>query len=361
MARYFIIMFVMCVLQLRVYAQRETNFTEQSFKAELLKSGYDNLEGIYEETQTLTKYGIVKDKSYDRYVAVYLSSGSQHISTYWKSGTVKGYLYKTATENLLRVEWFMFSMDSDKEDYYMKYTGWGLEEMKMWADAVNKSYIKHFPNSSPSSNKPSTSSGTGFAISSNGIIVTNYHVIQGASNITVKGINADPVKGYKAKVLISDQTNDLCIIQVIDKEFTTLGQIPYTIKTKTAEVGEEVFVLGYPLRSSMGDEIKLTTGVISSKTGINGAVTDYQFSAPVQPGNSGGPLFDKQGNVIGIVSAKHKQADNASYAIKANYLLNLYDLLPAQPKQPVVNTLSGKPLVAQVQLAKKFVYVIECE
>lgn len=66
----------------------------------------------------------------------------------------------------------------------------------------------------------------------------------------------------------------------------------------------------------MGDEIKLTTGVISSKTGFQGDVSLYQISAPIQPGNSGGPLFDNKGNLIGIVNAKHKGAENVGYAIK---------------------------------------------
>ena len=69
------------------------------------------------------------------------------------------------------------------------------------------------------------------------------------------------------------------------------------MNTTTSEVGEEVFVLGYPLTATMGDEIKLTTGVISSKSGFQGDISQYQISAPVQPGNSGGPLFDSKGNI----------------------------------------------------------------
>ena len=73
----------------------------------------------------------------------------------------------------------------------------------------------------------------------------------------------------------------------------------------------------------LGEEIKVTDGIISSKTGYQGDVVTYQISVPVQPGNSGGPLFDENGNVIGIVSSKFTLGDNVSYAIKSNYLLKL--------------------------------------
>ena len=103
----------------------------------------------------------------------------------------------------------------------------------------------------------------------------------------------------------------------------------------------------------MGRDIKLTTGIISSKTGYEGNVSQYQISAPIQPGNSGGPLFDKDGNIIGIIQAKHSQAENAGYAIKASYIKNLFDLLPQEVNYPSTNKLNGKDLPTQVRMASK--------
>ena len=108
----------------------------------------------------------------------------------------------------------------------------------------------------------------------------------------------------------------------------------------------------------MGKEIKLTNGIISSKTGFDGNIAQYQISAPVQPGNSGGPLFDKNGYVIGVVQAKHAEAENAGYAIKASYIRNLVELLPTEIKFPQANQLNGKALPIQVELASKFVCLI---
>lgn len=210
-------------------------------------------------------------------------------------------------------------------------------------------------------NNKQIQTGTGFAISTTGIIVTNFHIINGAKTIKVRGVNSDFNKTYKAKVLVSDKNNDLALIQIDDYSFTSLGTIPYTIKTGPAGVGENIFVLGYPLRATMGDEIKLTNGIISSKTGFQGDITSYQVSAPVQPGNSGGPLFDSQGNLIGIINAKHTGAENASYAVKTSYLTNLIDLLTSPLKLQTINSLAGKTLSQQVEIAKKYVYIIEAE
>ncbi|MEZ5008819.1 MAG: serine protease [Chitinophagales bacterium] len=119
------------------------------------------------------------------------------------------------------------------------------------------------------------SSGTGFALTSNGLIVTNHHVVDGANSIIIRGVNGSFDKTFNAKVLLTDKNNDLAILKIEDPSFIDLGETPYTIKTNLVSVGENVFVLGYPLRATMGDEIKLTNGIISSKTGFQGDVTSY--------------------------------------------------------------------------------------
>ena len=110
----------------------------------------------------------------------------------------------------------------------------------------------------------------------------------------------------------------------------------------------------------MGDELKLTTGVISSKTGFQGDVSQYQISAPVQPGNSGGPLFDGKGNLIGIVSSKHLGTENVSYAIKTLYLMNLVESALSSSVIPSNNTISGQTLPGKVKSVRNFVFLIVC-
>lgn len=226
--------------------------------------------------------------------------------------------------------------------------------------SLYKLYPKEDGSQSGNSSLPSSgkSSGTGFFVSSNGYIITNNHVVEGARNIKVTKVNGDSYKKYNAKVEVSDKQNDLAIIKITDPSFSSIGVLPYTFKFMAANVGEDCFVLGYPLVSTMGTDIKLTNGIISSRTGFNGSVSEYQMTAPVQPGNSGGPLFDKSGNIIGVVCAKHTGAENAGYAVKASYIRNLVELLSQNINFPQTNQLAGKTLPKQVELASKAVCLI---
>ena len=168
--------------------------------------------------------------------------------------------------------------------------------------------------------RASSWSGSGIAIGPQ-MIATNHHVVDGATNLSI--FFPDTEKEYKAEVVAVDETHDLAIVKIVDPNFSGFNSIKYGFKNDVEDVGMGVFVLGYPLVQSMGTEIKLTTGVVSSRSGYQGDKSQYQISAPVQPGNSGGPLFNDNGELIGIVSAKHSEAENVSYGVKLSYLNTL--------------------------------------
>lgn len=207
--------------------------------------------------------------------------------------------------------------------------------------------------------KPTAWSGTGWAIG-NGYVVTNSHVAENARMISIKGINGDMNNGYKAEVVATDKVNDIAVLRVIDSRFGRFGTIPYSVSSRMADVGEDVFVLGYPLTQALGNEIKLTNGIISSRTGYQGDVACYQMSAPIQPGNSGGPMFDNKGNVIGIVVAGVPGAENVGYAIKISYLNILIESAGLNIKYPASSTIATLSLAEKVKKVKNFVFYIEC-
>lgn len=223
---------------------------------------------------------------------------------------------------------------------------------------TNTMYTDALKSKAEETQKPTLWTGTGFALNNN-YIVTNQHVVQDAKSIYIQGINGDFINKYRATVVGSDNQNDLAILKLIGVNIKTQN-IPYSVKTQSSDVGEEIFVLGYPLTSTMGEEIKLTTGVISSKTGFQGDVSQYQISAPVQPGNSGGPLFDSKGNIIGIVSAKHQGAENVGYAVKTSYLRNLQESVLTANILTSSNNLSTLNLSEKVKRIKNFIYFITC-
>lgn len=400
----FSILTIALFILINTFSMAQTFNSESSIKEYWKSNGIDKIEGIYESTGSYidrevpctneyghticystwrkykAKYTLALVKLGGEYKLIYLSGdlkGREKIrgckcdgiyyypppKNQWSIGEIKARLYKTATPDFYKCDWYFYdkSLTTDSYISFDKYNYFTL--LLPGADLDKDVFLKLYPTVEDNikENKHQKSSGTGFAISSNGIIVTNHHIIDGAKTIIVRGVNSEFNKIYKAKVLISDKNNDLAIVQIDDFNFTSLGTIPYTVKMSQANVGESIFVLGYPLRATMGDEIKLTNGIVSSKTGFQGDITSYQISAPIQPGNSGGPLFNNQGNLIGIINAKHIGAENVSYAVKSIYLSSLMEQLPSPPKFQTVNALTGKALAQQVEFAKKFVYIIETD
>ena len=330
-----------------------TSWSEFSIKQNA-DSNNDGICGIYEGSDnTGYKLGCVKQNG--EYRLIYL--GSRERMAWWQIGDTKAVLRPSATNGFFKADWYMANKTLESNSYVVFDGG----SMKTVIGSEETFYLKMYPTSSSNGISSATEkwSGTGFALN-NGYIATNYHVVENAKSIKVQGIKGNFNIEYNAIVISTDKFNDLAIIKINDSRFNGFGAIPYRVKTSTSEVGEDVFVLGYPLTTTMGDEIKLTTGVISSKTGFQGDVSLYQISAPIQPGNSGGPLFDGNGNLIGIVNAKHRGAENVSYAIKASYLNNLVESASSISLLPTNNSVSGMSLSNKVKSLKNFVFMITC-
>ncbi len=169
-----------------------------------------------------------------------------------------------------------------------------------------------------------TSSGSGFAVTSIGHVITNAHVVDGAQKISV--LIGD--KLVAAKLVAIDQQNDLAVLKV---DGTTL---PLKIgETDSVRLGDEITVGGFPNPEMQGTSLKLTRGVISGMKGARDDVRHYQIDAAVQPGNSGGPLLSTGRSVVGVVNARLNDSavvlatgsipQNVNYAIKTDYLIPL--------------------------------------
>ncbi len=191
--------------------------------------------------------------------------------------------------------------------------------------------------------------GSGFFITKDGYLLTNFHVVQDANKVEVKY----KMRVLKAEVIEVDEGNDLALLKVAGKDFA-----PLAISHKdSADLGDAVFTIGFPNIDMQGIEPKYTDGKISSLAGMRDDPAEYQISVPVQPGNSGGPLCDANGEVVGIVVARLNDLaalresgavpQNVNYAVKAKKALRLLRrvegldalLLPARtaakPAKPV--------------------------
>ena len=299
------------------------------------------------------------------YMLIILQSSNDRI---WPNGCIKGYIEGSSVDGVYSMDYF-----TNKTLYGYNFKGLRKDILFLTLDSPitasftkkngqRVSMLKLYPKEDVTQ-PPSISSdvqswtGTGFALNSN-YVVTNYHVIENAKTITLTGINGNFANKYPASVAATDKNNDLALLKLNGN--VSITSIPYSIKATTSDVGEEVFVLGYPLTATMGDEIKLTTGVISSKSGFQGDVSQYQISAPVQPGNSGGPLFDSKGTIIGIVSAKHIGAENVGYAVKISYLKSLVESAVSANILPQTNRVATQNLSGKVKAVKNYVYYIQC-
>ena len=199
-------------------------------------------------------------------------------------------------------------------------------------------------------------SGTGFALTSDGYLVTSYHVIQGADSLLIEGHDR---QRYHAEPVYSDVKHDLAILRITDKKFTGFGRLPYAVKSGQADLGERVFTLGYPR-----EDVVYGEGALSARSGFEGDTAFYQVSIPVNPGNSGGPLLDERGNLIGVVSGRQNDAQSAAFATKSSYLVRLVDSLeaakPATPYHlPHFGQLAGTGRAQQIKKLQDYVFVVK--
>ena len=198
--------------------------------------------------------------------------------------------------------------------------------------------------------------GTGSFISADGVVLTAAHVVEGATSVKV--LTEDGLK--KARVLQVDAANDVALLKC-DGKFNPLP----IAGSRGVKLGQTVFTIGFPNVGLQGFSPKLTKGEISSVTGIQDDPRHWQISVPVQPGNSGGPLFDENGNIVGVVVHKLSQkaalrasgslVENVNYALKSAYIQPLLEAVPSIPENK-----AGTPgkLEDVVERAKRSVVLV---
>jgi len=162
------------------------------------------------------------------------------------------------------------------------------------------------------------SGGSGFLIDTKGYLVTNAHVLKGSGVIVVSGKGQE----YKTTIMNIDPEKDLAILRIDDQDYQPLKALPYSIRKLNSEMGERVFTMGYPR-----NDIVYGEGYLSSRSGYDHDSLSYQLQLPVNPGNSGGPVFNNNGEVIGVLSTRQAQAQGVAFAVKSKNIYQLVDEL----------------------------------
>jgi serine protease Do len=196
---------------------------------------------------------------------------------------------------------------------------------------------------------------TGFLIDGKGYIVTNAHVVNRLKTIFVENNKGEV---FSAQSIYTDNNTDLAILKINDNEYKPVYNLPYSINKNNSNLGEQIFTLGFPR-----NEIVYGEGYVSAKSGDKGDSTAYQVSVSVNPGNSGGPVLNKNGQVIGIITSKNTTADGVVFAAKSK---NIYKLLEAVKKAgdtaniklPTNTGLKGLDREQQVKKMEEFVFMV---
>lgn len=169
--------------------------------------------------------------------------------------------------------------------------------------------------------------GTGWAVTADGVFATNHHVIDGARNIWVGFREGNP---KKAHIVAVDERLDLALVK-IDKPDRSYRPLPLSQGRESN--GASITVIGYPFAFELGDDPRVTEGIISAQKGDRKDYTRYQISAAIQPGNSGGPVLNDRAQVVGVVVSRidPRVADNVNFAVKIPYLKLLLESAGIEP------------------------------
>jgi serine protease Do len=219
-------------------------------------------------------------------------------------------------------------------------------DAKKTSKALNVVINKINPNATPKSG------GTGFLIDAQGYLITNAHVLKG------KTIIATNEKGqqFLASICMQDNTRDIAVLKINDKDFTPYKSLPYSIN-KSVNLAEPIYTMGYPK-----DEIVYGEGYLSSETGYKSDTLTYQIAIAADHGNSGGPVLNKNGDIIGILTDKSEAG--AVFAVKSLYIFKTVENLKKDPafaniKLTNANTIKNLDREHQVQKVNNCVFLIK--
>jgi serine protease Do len=206
--------------------------------------------------------------------------------------------------------------------------------------------------------------GTGFMIDPKGYIITNAHVI---GNSTVVIVQNNKGQEFRTKIIYISPTADLAFLKIVDSDYKVPAALPYSIAKGNIDLGEAIFTLGYPR-----DEIVYGEGYLSAKTGFRGDTLACQIAVAANPGNSGGPVLDKNGVVIGVLSNRQLQTQGAVFAIrtkniylaldeikKDSTLVNTSDSSLAMIHLPQNSMVKKLDRVQQIKKIQEFVYLVK--
>jgi len=313
---------------------------------------HSSIEGLWSATNDSGyRFGIVSSRPQGDFVAVIFESTESY---FWAPGMVKARFAQTADDHTYAATWRM----GDRTEVRGVATVNG-STLTISVSRAGKTdtfqYLKLRSGATASDVPQTATTGTGFFCAP-GIVATNAHVIAQARSVQM--YLPSQKRTLNLELIASDTANDVAVLRVVGNELNVPPTLPLESDVK---LGGEAVVVGFPLDDVLGQGHKVTTGVVSGLDGLNGDPRKMQLTAPIQPGSSGSPVFDRSGRVIGIVTSTLNTASairasgqvpqNVNFALKSDYLALLLRRVPgANPRQqPAGTTVPSVPaLIEQV-------------
>jgi len=198
--------------------------------------------------------------------------------------------------------------------------------------------------------------GSGFLIDGKGYLVTNAHIIRNSKNIVVINNKGEQFKAVVAKVFAD---KDIAILKIDDEAYKSVSSLPYGIRKSSTDVAEPIYTLGYPR-----NEIVYSEGYLSAKTGFNGDTLSCQLGIAANRGNSGGPVFNQDGEVIGVISTKEMEAEGVAFAVQSRFIYTAIDELKKDSsyqslKIPSKSSVRGMNKKDQVKKIQDYVFMVK--
>ncbi len=206
--------------------------------------------------------------------------------------------------------------------------------------------------------KTSYLKGTGFLVHETGYLLTAGHLVRDARQVIVD-CQTDTLPRLRAKVVKYWPEFDLALLQINDERFSPVpGRIPYGFSSREPRLGEAIYTLGFPKSGLVYSE-----GSLSSLTGFENDTVALQTSIPANPGNSGGPLFNERGQVVGMLSGKSRTAEASSYAINGRFILaEIASYVAENDSLPLTVLTTSRSLpgraVDQIEKIRPYIYQI---
>jgi serine protease Do len=226
-----------------------------------------------------------------------------------------------------------------------------ITELGLKLKASNEGIVEGIKEGSKPVYAPANMEGSAFALNNEGYIITSFHIVNGSDSVFVQN---NSMGRTVAKVVLTDPKLDLAVLKIDNKDITKNWQVPFSFSAKTTDIAEKVFTLGYPRKDFVYGE-----GNLSSQSGFSNDTCMYQISIPVNPGNSGGPLLDEQGNVIGVIRGKITDAEATGFAIKSREIIKSISAMSADSIHAISSkkpALKGMKRTEQVKRINPYVF-----